>query len=192
MRKLQFQSPPVPARHTKCWTGSRNQPQGGGLVSGVRAEVRPVLRCPHAWNSVPTGVTAPPQPPLCIQPPPVPGMPQLQAQGWQLQLHHPNALQSLFLRSAGNKPWAPAQTGWLPICSVWVGAKGLATSEVASPSEENLLQSIETTLLPDQRPGIFFPQVSGLGNSVTDPPATAPLPFLPPSNHHQSTKYSHP
>lgn len=49
-------------------------------------------------------------------------------------------------------------------------AKGLGTSEVATPSEENLLQSIKTTLLLDLRPGSFLRPVSGLGDSVTDPP----------------------
>lgn len=91
---------------------------------------------------------------------------------------------------AENKLWALAQTGWLPVCSVCVDAKGLATSEVATPSEENLLQSIETTLLLDLRPGNFLPQVSGLGDSVTDSPIECHRPFtsqlLKPSPTHQT------
>lgn len=108
-------------------------------------------------------------------------------QGLQLQLHPPNVLQrspcplpsALCPLPADNKPWAPAQTGWLPVCSVCVDAKGLATSEVATPSEENLLQSVETTLLLEVRPGNFLPQVSGLDDPVTDPPVECHRPFTP-------------
>lgn len=101
-------------------------------------------------------VTASPQPLLCVQPSPVPGIPWLQDTGLAAAIAPSQCsaepFPALCPLPADNKPWAPAQAGWLPIRSVCVHAKSLATSEVATPSEENLLQSIETTLLLDQRP----------------------------------------
>lgn len=129
------------------------------------------------------GWQPPAQPSLCLQPPPVTGIPWLQDTG----LAAANApsqssaepLSALCPLPADNKPWAPAQTGCLPICWVCVDAKGLATSQVATPREESLLQNIETTLLLDLRPGNFLPQFSGLGDSVTDPTLECHRPFTP-------------
>lgn len=83
MRKLQFQSLAIPARHTKCWAGSRNQPQDGGLVSGgdSRGQASAALSSclelgPHRGDSPLS------QPLLYTQPPPVhSGIPRLHDTG---------------------------------------------------------------------------------------------------------------